>query len=494
MAGYLVEMVGVTKSFPGVRALDGVDLFVSPGEIVGLLGENGAGKSTLMNVLGGIISPDEGVIKIDDQEVTIQSVTDATELGIAFVHQELALEPYLTVGENIFLGRQLRNSFGLISQSRMNEEARDYLDRVGIDVDPERLLSTLSNGQQQMIEITKSLSLNAKVFVFDEPTSSLSESEVKKLFKVINDLKARGMGIVYISHKMDEIFSLTDRVVVMRDGKTVGTVPSAETTEAELVRLMVGREVENYYTHSLRTPGPVKLKIKDYIRSPETPSVSFDVHAGEILGFYGLIGAGRSELFQSILGLTPGISGIVTVDKTVISHPSLTNMQKQNVAYVPENRKTEGLFLSNDVRFNATLPLVNTFLKYFKYDRDAEERIAQECVDQLSVKTANLDVIISTLSGGNQQKVLLGRWLATSPEILILDEPTRGIDVGAKSEIYSAIDRLASEGLAIILISSELNEVMGMSDRLIVMRDGGITKMFEESEFDSDEILKAAIG
>ncbi|QOL35325.1 sugar ABC transporter ATP-binding protein [Bifidobacterium lemurum] len=491
----IVEMRDIVKTFPGVKALTNVHLTLHSGEVLGLLGENGAGKSTLMNVLGGVFKPDSGTIRIDGEEVQFNGVLDSQSKGIAFVHQELALEPFLTVAENVFIGRELKNGVGFVSQREMVAQSKQYLDMVGLEVSPNQLVNSLSMGQQQMIEIAKALSLNAKVIVLDEPTSSLSEKEVEDLFRVVRKLKAQGMGIIYISHKMSEIFDLTDNVMIMRDGTYINTVVTSATDEDELVRMMVGRDVENYYCRVFNTPGETALSVKNYVCNPWRKPVDFEVRRGEVLGFYGLIGSGRSELLESIMGFRDGGSGEVYVfGEQVSDKTDPIRMHGLGLALVPEDRKTEGLFLFNDIRFNSSIASLHEFISKLRVNNHKETQIAQHAVDSLNIKVPSLESKVGNLSGGNQQKVVLGKWLATNPKILILDEPTRGIDVGAKAEIYRIINSLASDGVAVIMISSELNEVMNMSDRMAVMRGGEISAVLERDEFNQDKILKYALG
>lgn len=491
----LVEMRNIVKTFPGVKALTDVHLTLHAGQVLGLLGENGAGKSTLMNVLGGVFKPDSGSVRIDGEDVQLGGVLDAQAKGIAFVHQELALEPFLTVAENVFIGRELKNGVGFVSQREMVAQSQQYLEMVGLHVNPNELVNNLGMGQQQMIEIAKALSLNAKVIVLDEPTSSLSEKEVHDLFRVVRKLKAQGIGIIYISHKMSEIFDLTDQVMIMRDGTYIDTVDTAETDEDQLVRMMVGRGVENYYYRTYNDSGQAALGVRNYSCAPWRKPVSFEAHCGEVLGFYGLIGSGRSELFESIMGLRAGGHGDIEVfGKTLNGKADPAIMHDQGLALVPEDRKTEGLFLYNNIRFNASIASLPEFISKLHVDTRKENEIAEHAVETLNIKVPSLESKVSNLSGGNQQKVVLGKWLATNPKVLILDEPTRGIDVGAKAEIYKIINALAADGVAVIMISSELNEVMNMSDRMAVMRGGEISAVLEREEFNQDKILKYALG
>ena len=490
----LLRMENIVKTFPGVKALNNAAITVHAGEVMGFMGENGAGKSTLMNVLGGVFPADSGDIYIEGKKVEIHSIHESQALGVAFIHQELALEPYLTIAENIFLGREMKNSLGMVSKDKMAEAARPYLERVGLDIDPNQYVRQLSLGQQQMVEIAKSFSLNAKILILDEPTSSLSEKEVEILFKTVRDLKKQGMAIIFITHKMAEVFQLCDAVTIMRDGEFMGARKSSECTESELISMMVGRDLGNYYVRTFNEPGRVMLEAKNIHAGKRAIDCSFQVRSGEIVGFYGLVGAGRSELMKAIMGLDPMDSGEVYLDgKKVAKHDPIF-MQRQGVALVPENRKIEGLLLSNTIRFNITLPVLYRFIKALRVNTRIEDEIVDKGVKSLRVKTPSSRVNCSTLSGGNQQKVLLAKWLATDPKILILDEPTRGIDVGAKAEIYTIINNLAKEGLAIILISSEMPEAMNMSDRIIVMKEGHITGELTHEEMDQEKILKYAMG
>jgi ribose transport system ATP-binding protein/inositol transport system ATP-binding protein len=489
-------MEHITKFFPGVKALENVHLKLEPGSILGLLGENGAGKSTLMNVLGGIYKPDEGSIHIDENQVSINTVHDAQGFGISFIHQELALVPYLSVAENIYLGREIKNKFGMVSKITMNRCARQYMDIVGLDmVDPATRVSWLSTGQQQMVEIAKAFSLNAKIVVMDEPTSSLSEKEIEILFKTARELKNRNIGIIYISHKMSEIFDLTDRVMVMRDGHNVGEKKTEETNADELIQMMVGRELKNYYVRTYNARGEPALEVKN-VSSAATlvHNCSFTLYRGEVLGFYGLIGAGRSELMDCIMGFDELAEGEIDVFGQKLIRPSPLTAKKHGLALVPESRKTQGLILENTVSFNTSLAVLEEFISWLRVNRQKEMEIVNHGIDSMAVKTPSINQRTVNLSGGNQQKVVLAKWLATSPKILILDEPTRGIDVGAKAEIYRTINELAAQGIAVIMVSSELNEVINMSDRLVIMWEGSIVAILGKEHFLQDIILRYALG
>lgn len=484
----LVQMTDIVKTFPGVKALDNAQLTLYSGEVLGLLGENGAGKSTLMNVLGGVYKPDGGKIIMDGKEVTINTVVEAQALGVAFIHQEIALVPYLSVAENIFLGRE-RMSAGMVDKKKMYKEAKQWLEMVGLDVNPATMLCKLSIGKQQMVEIAKACSLNMKLLIMDEPTSSLSESEVKSLFEMINKLKAQGIGIIYISHKLDEIFTITDRVCVMRDGGYVGTIITRESSRETLVSMMVGRTLDNYYTRTFNTPGEVMMEVKNIKSGIRLKNCSFKVRRGEILGFYGLVGAGRSELMKAAMGLYPKDSGTVYVKGQDVTSLPTMKIQEHGVALVPENRKLEGLILNNTISFNMSIAVLRKFMNNFTVNRNKEREIVEGGISSLSVKTPSRNQRVGNLSGGNQQKVVLAKWLASDPDILILDEPTRGVDVGAKAEIYKIMNELAAKGMAIIMISSEMPEIVNMCDRIIVMNDGKITGELDKSEFDQERIL-----
>lgn len=493
MAKEMLKMENIVKRFPGVLALNKAAITVHAGEIMGFMGENGAGKSTLMNVLGGVFPADEGEIYIDGQQVKIRSVHDAQELGVAFIHQELALEPYLTIAENIFLGREI-TSHGMISKSKMAVAAKPFLERVGLDVDPNMTVGSLSLGQQQMVEIAKAFSLNAKILILDEPTSSLSEREVDVLFKTMADLKAQGLAIIFITHKMAEVFQVCDAVTIMRDGVYMGTRQSSECSDAELIALMVGRDLGNYYVRTFNQPGEVMLEAKHIKSGKRVKDCSFAVHKGEILGFYGLVGAGRSELMKAIMGIDPLDAGEVYLKGQRIQKPVPRLMQAQGVSLVPEDRKSEGLLLKHPISFNISLPVLSKIIKHLRVFRKVEDQIVDNSFEKLHIKAPSAAVNCATLSGGNQQKVLIAKWLATEPSVLILDEPTRGIDVGAKSEIYSIINDLAAKGLAVIMISSEMPEVMNMSDRMIVMREGEVSAELDRSEYTQELILQYAMG
>ena len=486
-----MEMKGISKRFPGVLALNNVSLTVKAGEVHALLGENGAGKSTLIKVLGGIYIAEEGEIFIEGKKVTIDGVKAAQANGIAIIHQELVLVPYMTVAENIFLGREPMNG-GFVNIRQMTQEAQALLDANGMNIQADALVGSLTIAQQQMVEIVKAISFNSKILVMDEPTSSISDKEVEFLFKTMRGLTAKGVGIIYISHKMSELEQICDRVTVMRDGEYVGTKVVSETNKDELIAMMVGRELTNYYTRDFQTPGEVVLRCGHISDGKMAKDASFEIRKGEIVGFAGLVGAGRSEVMKCIFGLTKNYTGEIEIEgKKVHVHNPIEAM-KYGIALVPENRKAEGLYKVQSVKYNSTIEVLGEFIKGIFVDSAKEEAITQKYIDMLSTKTPTQEQLIGNLSGGNQQKVIIGRWLATNPKILILDEPTRGVDVGAKSEIYAIMNELVKKGMSIIMISSELPEIINMSDRVYVMNEGNITGCLDRTEVSQEAIMQLA--
>lgn len=489
---YLLEMKHVHKSFPGVKALQDVSLQLRAGEIHALLGENGAGKSTLIKVLGGIYIAEEGEIYIEGKKVSIGGVKDAQANGIAIIHQELVLVPYMTVAENIFLGRE-HGKGKLVNQESMIKEAQELLDQYQMNINAETQVRHLTIAQQQMVEIVKAISFNSKILVMDEPTSSISDKEVGFLFETMRTLTKKGVGIIYISHKMSELEEICDRVTVMRDGTYVGTKEVNSTSKDELVAMMVGRELTNYYTRDFQQPGEVILKCENIADGKMAQGASFELRKGEIIGFAGLVGAGRSEVMKCIFGLTKNATGDIYMDGKKIQIKSPIDAMKHGIALVPEDRKQEGLYRIQSVRFNSTIQVLKDFIKGIFVNQDKEETITQDYIDKMSTKTPTQEQTIGNLSGGNQQKVMIGRWLATNPRVLILDEPTRGVDVGAKSEIYAIMNELAKQGMSIIMISSELPEILNMSDRIYVMREGKIRGCFDHTEqVTQEEIMQLA--
>jgi len=472
----LLSMRGIVKRFPGVVALGGVELRLSPGEVLALMGENGAGKSTLMKILGGAQLPDEGEILVDGVPVVLSSVREAKRLGIALIHQELMLAPNLDIAGNIFLGNERGRPglFRTISRSAMNRKAQALVKRVGLNLPVTTPVSALTAGQMQMVEIAKALSVNARIIIMDEPTSSLTAGESEQLFAIVRQLRAEGIGIIYISHRMEEVFALADRVTVLRDGKYVGDVPRAEASHDKIVAMMVGRELSGQYFPSrpARTGSREPVLVVNNLLVRGAPAgVSFTAGRGEIVGFAGLVGAGRTELMEAIFGVTPALGGSMTLEGTPYFPRRPADAIARGVYLAPEDRKRHGLVLPMTIAQNTSLPNVGNYSGWGWLDRATERRVAQAEVTRLRTKTPSIMQKCVNLSGGNQQKVVLGKWLAMSPRVLILDEPTRGIDVGAKAEIYRHMAALADEGFTILMVSSDMEEVIGMSDRVIVMHE-----------------------
>lgn len=487
----LLVMKNIHKTFPGVYALNAVDLTLERGEVHALLGENGAGKSTLIKVLGGIYTADQGDIYIEGKKVEISGVKDAQKNGIAIIHQELVLVPYMTVAENIFLGREPGKG-KLIDKARMNADAQELLDAYDMKIDADTQINKLTIAQQQMVEIVKAISCNSQILVMDEPTSSISDKEVTFLFETMRTLTKKGVGIIYISHKMSELEDICDRVTVMRDGTYIGTEVVKETTKDKLIAMMVGRELTQYYTRDFMKPGKVVLSCKNISDGKMVKDASFDIRKGEIVGFAGLVGAGRSELMKCIFGLTKHYEGEIYLNEKQITVKNPTEAMKIGIALVPEDRKVEGLFKAQSVKFNATIEVLDQFIKGIAVNKAKETQITQGYIDMMSTKTPSQEQLISKLSGGNQQKVMIGRWLATNPHVLILDEPTRGVDVGAKSEIYAIMNQLVKDGMSIIMISSEMPEIINMSDRVYVMCGGKVTGCLDHTEVTQEGIMQLA--
>ena len=495
MSEYLLEMKGIYKSFPGVKALQNVEFQLKAGEIHALLGENGAGKSTLIKVLGGIYIAEEGEIRIDGKKVVIDGVNAARDNGISIIHQELVLVPHMTVAENIFLGREPMGKFG-VDYKRMAASAQEMLDKFDLGINATDEIFDLSIAQQQMVEIVKAISFNCRILVMDEPTSSISDREVTQLFEIMRNLAAQGVGIIYISHKMSELNEVCDRVTVLRDGMYVGTRVVADTPRDELITMMVGRELDQYYTRDHVKDTPVFFKCEHIDDGKKhhkrVNDVSFEVREGEIVGFAGLVGAGRSETMQCIFGLTNTATGTITLEGKKLNISSAVDAMKYGIAMVPENRKLEGLYHIQSVSFNTTIEVLHEIINHLRVNEKREHEITQELIDKMQTKTPSHEQRVSNLSGGNQQKVMIGRWLATKPKVLILDEPTRGVDVGAKAEIYEIMNELTKQGVAIIMVSSELPEIINMADRVYVMYDGRITGCIDYENVSQEAIMHLA--
>jgi ribose transport system ATP-binding protein len=494
----LLKMSGITKRFPGVIALSGVSLSLAPGEVLALMGENGAGKSTLMKVLGGAQSPDEGSIEVDGRAATLSSVRVAKSLGIALIHQELMLAPNLDIAANIFLGSEPGRGPLLrpLPAREMKQKAAALLSRVGLTASPSTQVSLLTAGQMQMVEIAKALALNARIIIMDEPTSSLTAGESEHLFQIIGQLKADGIGIIYISHRMEEVMVLADRITVLSDGKYVGDLTRAEATHDKVVAMMVGRELSHHYFPEKveRPPAEARLVVDHLLVQGAPLGVSFHALRGEILGFAGLVGAGRTELMEALFGVTPALSGSMTLDGKPYMPARARDAIQAGVYLAPEDRKRHGLVLPMSVAQNTSLPNVSSYSRFGYLNREQERRVAGAEVERLHTKTPSIEQRVVNLSGGNQQKVVLGKWLAMTPRVLILDEPTRGIDVGAKAEIYRHMAGLAEQGITILMVSSDMEEIMGMSDRVVVMHERRIRGVLVRSELSQERIAKLMTG
>jgi ribose transport system ATP-binding protein len=497
MSRPVLEMKNISKRFSGVVALDSVSLEVFPAEVVGLVGENGAGKSTLMKVLGGIYQPDAGSIRIDGRQVIIDSVQDAIRLGIAFIHQELSVLDNLDVASNIFLGREpiTGGLLRLIDRKRIYSQTEQYLKQLGLGIRSDALVSSLSIAQRQMVEIAKALSLSARIIIMDEPTSSLTLAETARLLQVVKALKVQGVSIIYISHRLGEIEQVADRVVVLRDGKRVGSLTREELSRDLLVKMMVGRELGDFYVHRRLTERSVCLEVRG-LRTARYPqrSVSFDVSKGEILCLAGLVGAGRTEVARAIFGVDKRLGGELLLEGEPVEIDSPSCAIAHGIYLIPEDRHRSGLILEMTIRENVTLPVLNQYAIAGLIKLDLERRCASKACTALKIKVTSVEAKVADLSGGNQQKVVLAKWLSLNPRLLIFDEPTRGIDVGAKAEIYQLMRKLAEKGVAMIVISSDMEEVLGLSDRVAVMHEGAITGIVERKDFSEELIMRLAVG
>lgn len=491
---YVLEVIDVRKAFPGVLALDNVKLQIRPGTVHALMGENGAGKSTLMKVIAGIYQPDSGEVRLRGEVVTLENPLKAQESGIAMIHQELLLMNPMTVAENIWIRREPVNRFGLIDHAKMHAMTVDLFNRLNIHLDPEAEISSLSVANRQMVEIAKAVSFNSDVLIMDEPTSAITETEVAHLFDIIRSLREQGIGIVYITHKMNELYEIADEFSVFRDGKYIGTHAATDVTRDEIIRMMVGRDVTQMFPKEEVELGDVVLSVKNLTLDGVFYDISFDVRAGEILGFAGLVGSGRSNVAEAIFGVTPADSGSISINGKEVKIRNPNDAIMHGMAFLTEDRKETGCFLSLDIQENIQAAVLHDHFvnKGGFVDQASLNAESEEICRKLRVKTPNMEETIENLSGGNQQKVLIARWLLTHPNILILDEPTRGIDVGAKSEIHALVTQLAHKGVAVVMISSELPEVLGMSDRVLVMHDGRVTGILNRDEADQVSVMNLA--
>ena len=492
----LLDVQGLRKSFGGTPVLTRVDLALLAGEVHVLLGENGAGKSTLTKILSGVHSPDAGKILLAGRPVTFRNPAEAQNAGIALMHQEPQFFPELTIAENIFLGRQpTRGPLKAVDWNTMNRQAAALLDDLGVSLDPKRRMQGLSVASQQMVEMARALSLDARVLIMDEPTAALTPGEVADLFRIMRQVKAKGAAVVFISHRLEEVFEIGDRITVLRDGAMVGTVLPRETDRDEIIRLMVGREITTLYEKTGVPAGEVRLQVEDLTLPGRFSAVSFTVRSGEIVGLAGLVGAGRTEVAESIFGIRLGVRGTVRVGGEIVTIRSPQKALKAGLAYVPEDRQRHGLLLPVSIAQNITLPQLRRFARRGWMQSKRERTAAHDITSKLHLRAArDMNQPVGELSGGNQQKVSLAKWLLTQPRVLILDEPTRGIDIGAKAEVHRLMGELAAQGIAILMISSDLPEVLALSDRVLVMREGRLTGEFSRDEATQENIMAAATG
>lgn len=490
-----IEMKGINKSFGTNQVLKDAGFLLNDGEVHALMGENGAGKSTLMKILTGVYTKDAGTIIVNGQEVSYKTLQEAEKAGIVFIHQELNVMFDLTVEENLFMGKEIKNKFGICNQKAMRQKAKETLDKLGVNISPSKVMSDLSVGQQQMIEICKALMVDAKVIIMDEPTAALTQSETKVLFEVIHSLREKGVSIVYISHRMEEIFELCDRITVLRDGSYIGTRNICDINMNDIVKMMIGREIGERYPKREVKIGKEVLKVSGLTKKGVFEDINFSVKEGEVLGVSGLMGAGRTEIMQAIFGNLPYESGEIEIggQKVVIKSPQAAI--KNGIGFITEDRKTEGLLLEESIQTNVALANLDKIsVNNVMLQKNKEDTLALKSIEELHIKCFGPQHECNNLSGGNQQKVVFAKWIYTEPKILILDEPTRGVDIGAKKEIYTIINELAAKGVAIIMVSSELPEVLGMSDRIMVIREGTLRGILNQEEANQENIMTLATG
>jgi ribose transport system ATP-binding protein len=488
-----IEMKGIEKAFGSNKVLRGVDFEINSGEVHALMGENGAGKSTLMNILTGLLKKDAGSIKVDGKETTYASALEAEHNGISFIHQEMNNFPLMTVVDNMFLNKEIKNKAGLMNQKEMRKQARQYLDQLGSKINVDSKVGDLTVGEQQMVEIAKSLMTDAKIIIMDEPTAALTENETDILFKTIRELKAQGVGFIYISHRMEELWEICDRVTVMRDGISVNTYNTKDVKEDQIVHDMVGRDIGDYYPARNPKFGPVALKAEN-LSGGKFHDISFEVHEGEILGFSGLMGAGRTETMRALFGIDKLSSGKIYLEGKEIKLTSPSDSIKHGIGFLTEDRKTEGLVLDQSLEDNIALPSIEGFKKGLIIDKKSEDKFVDMLIKRLTVKAESKDVTARSLSGGNQQKVVLAKWVGSGSKVLILDEPTRGVDVGAKKEIYELMNQLTDRHVAIIMISSDLPEVLSMSDKIVVLYEGKEMGVVDAKGATQEQVMKLATG
>lgn len=489
-----IEMRGIDKSFGSNQVLKQAGFTLESGEVHALMGENGAGKSTLMKILTGIYTKDAGTVLVDGKEVNYKNPQEAEKAGIVFIYQELNVMFDLTVEENLFMGKEIHGKFGICDKKAMQKKAQEALNILGVNISPKTVMAELSVGQQQMVEICKALMADAKVIIMDEPTAALTQSETAALFKVIESLRKKGVSMVYISHRMEEIFELCDRITVLRDGSYIGVKNIPETNMNEIVKMMIGREIGERYPSRNVKIGKEVLKVKELTRKGTFHDVNFSVRAGEVLGVSGLMGAGRTEIMQAIFGNLSYESGTIEIDGKEVKISNPRQAMEHGIGFITEDRKTEGLMLDKSIRENISLCNLRRISKSSVISREAEKNMVAEAIKDLHIKCFGSYHECNNLSGGNQQKVVLAKWILTNPKILILDEPTRGVDIGAKKEIYSIINKLAAQGVAIIMVSSELPEVLGMSDNIMVVREGEVRGIISYEEANQERVMTLATG